>query len=394
MIRLDPGDLAARQLARDRRRTGRFRQVRGLHEHKIERMRVSPLAFLRGSAPLFYEILAAKPSLADGPAGDGWIVGDLHLENFGAFRPVGDDDAAFGVNDFDDCAIAPQRLDLLRLVTSLILGARDHALGGAWVVALADAMLDAYASGRRFAAPRSIERMIEIVSERTRWELLDARTQLEGARRHFAPRDRYPRLDAATGRAARAAFARYVKALPDADDAREDGAFDVLDVAFRVAGTGSLGALRVAVLTSGKGEKRGGWVFDMKEEDEPSVRLFSRAVAAEPKVPAARVAAGITACLAHPPRMIGVTRLGRASMFVRRLAPQEDKLDLTKVPREELVPLVRHLGALVAAAHRRGAARGPRETWSKAARTALVHSAMELAGVHEAAYLAYCRLTA
>ncbi len=48
-------------------------------------MSASPLAFLRGSAPLFYEMLAADPDLASGPAGEGVIQGDAHLENFGAF---------------------------------------------------------------------------------------------------------------------------------------------------------------------------------------------------------------------------------------------------------------------------------------------------------------------
>lgn len=49
-------------------------------------MLASPHAFLRGAAPLFYEILAARPDLAAGPPGEGWIVGDMHLENVGAYR--------------------------------------------------------------------------------------------------------------------------------------------------------------------------------------------------------------------------------------------------------------------------------------------------------------------
>src|ERR1700730_17400717 len=83
MLSVDPVRLARRQLELDRERTTRFPH---LFAHKIARMSISPLAFLRGSAPLFYELLDRQPSLSDGPLGDGWIVGDAHLENFGAYR--------------------------------------------------------------------------------------------------------------------------------------------------------------------------------------------------------------------------------------------------------------------------------------------------------------------
>ena len=84
MLAFDPVLLAKRQLAGDRAKTARFP---GLYERKIARMSASPLAFLRGAAPLFYEILSKRPDLARGPAGEGWLTGDLHLENFGAYRP-------------------------------------------------------------------------------------------------------------------------------------------------------------------------------------------------------------------------------------------------------------------------------------------------------------------
>src|SRR5579864_9307175 len=83
MLSFDPVRLARRQLETDRDRTARFDH---LLAHKIARMAASPLAFLRGSAPLFYDLLARHPGLAEGPPGEGWLVGDAHLENFGAYR--------------------------------------------------------------------------------------------------------------------------------------------------------------------------------------------------------------------------------------------------------------------------------------------------------------------
>jgi hypothetical protein len=90
--------------------------------------------------------------------------------------------------------------------------------------------------------------------------------------------------------------------------------------------------------------------------------------------------------------MAGATRLRGASMFVRRLAPQEDKLDLTKLDSDDLEPLARHLGALLGAAHRRGAQRTPKKPWSPRDRAVVLAHAIALAGVHEAMYLAYCAL--
>src|SRR5215813_1573920 len=104
----EPAELARRQLELDREQTRRFPAT---YDRKVARMRASPLAFLRGSAPLFYDVLRAEPELAEGPAGDGWIIGDAHLENFGAFVPAGGKGVEGGVevfdlNDFDDTMLA------------------------------------------------------------------------------------------------------------------------------------------------------------------------------------------------------------------------------------------------------------------------------------------------
>ncbi len=127
----------------------------------------------------------------------------------------------------------------------------------------------------------------------------------------------------------------------------------------------------------------------MKEEDTPSAACLVRPPNLEP---AERVLEAIHACVAQPPRMAGTTKLRGASMFVRRLTPQEDKLDLTKLHEDDLEPLARHLGALLGAAHRRGARRPPKKAWTAKDRAVVIAHAISLAGVHEAMYLAYCAL--
>jgi hypothetical protein len=142
------------------------------------------------------------------------------------------------------------------------------------------------------------------------------------------------------------------------------------------------------VLTRGKGGRDGAWIFDMKEQGIPAPTVLLRAPASEP---AERVIAGIEESVRRPPRMIGKTSLDGLSMYVRRLAPQEDKLDLTRVGPAELGAIAAYLGSVLGRAHRRAATRMPARAWTTGEQNALLDRAVIMAGIHEAAYLAMCK---
>jgi uncharacterized protein (DUF2252 family) len=400
MLLVDPVRLARRQIELDREKTAQFPH---LMAHKAARMTASPLALLRGSAPLFYELLKRHPALAEGPPGEGWIVGDAHVENFGAYRAGtltvretlrthANEPIVFDLNDFDDSVVGPWRLDVVRLVTSLLLAGRE--LGdGTFALAQCDALLDGYvgavfATKRAPPKPGCVVALVERVQQRTRKQLLDARTRVVGGQRRFVLGPRYEPLPPKLRAKAERSFLKYVSRLPKGERAAPE-AFEVLDAAFRVAGTGSLGGLRVALLVRGKGGIDGGWIFDVKAEGTPSAQgLAARLDIA----PGDRVCAALRACLVRSPRMIGSTRLRGESMFVRRLAPQEDKIAMADVAPGERVAFARYLGALLGAAHRRGGTRVPKTPWSSKQCRRLVHRAVSLAGIQEAMYLAYCDL--
>jgi uncharacterized protein (DUF2252 family) len=399
MIPLDPNALARFQLDCDRAATA---SVDGLFEHKLERMSASPLAFLRGAAPLYYRILKARRELAVGPKGKGWLTGDMHLENFGAYRPnhatAVDAEgrashAVFDLNDFDDAVIGPFYLDVLRLTTSLILGGRELGADGVRVLELAHVLLDAYVktlSGGKVSRtmPPPIARLIAQAKDRPQGELLDARTEGEGERRRFQQIPRYPRLPPKLAKAARAAFAKYVTTIHKDERPDDLSCFEVLDIARRVAGTGSLGCLRIAVLVRGKGGRDGQWIFDLKEEGTPSASVLLGQPLLDPAV---RVLTAERATLEHPPRMLGMGKLDGKSLFGRRLAPQEDKLDLRHLADKDLAPLAAALGQLLGRAHRHGATKLPKKPWSEGAREHIVDNAITLAGIHEAVYLSICK---
>ena len=375
-------------------------------------MSASPLAYLRGAAPLFYELLAAEPRLAEGPGGEGWIVGDMHLENVGAYRPdpLGASEPTstpsptskknrvvrFDLNDFDDAIIGPWRLDVLRLSTSLLLGGRELGASGIVALDLLDCLLESWArsafDGEGLPEePAPVSALIEQVRSRSKTALLDARTAVTGGKRHFVRGPRYADLPAEVVDAVPAAFQAYIASLPE-DDVPHKGSLDIVDCALRIAGTGSLGGLRIAVLAKGKGGPDGGWIFDMKEQGEPSAALLCPVPAL---VPAERVMTAYRACVPGAPRMMGATLLrgsggtSKISMFVRKLSPQEDKLNLRRLRGADLPALAKYLGALLGSAHARAATKAPKR-WAAADLATIRTHAIALAGIHEAVYLELC----
>lgn len=407
---LDPGALADRQLLLDRERTKRFPD---LFIRKLQRMSSSPLAYLRGAAPLFFEILAARPELASGPAGEGWIVGDMHLENFGAYRPdpLGAAEPSdheptakksrivrFDLNDFDDAIIGPWRFDVLRLATSILLGGRELGANGLVALDLCDRLLDAWARSAFDKAPvpkdapAPIAALVEQVRDRSKTALLDARTAVTGGKRHFVRGPRYADLPADVVSAVPAAFEGYIAGLSE-DDRPHKGSLEIIDCALRIAGTGSLGGLRIGVLCKGKGGADGAWIFDMKEQGGPSASAICGGPPA--LVPAERVCTAFRACVERPAQMLGSTTLRgsggstKLSMFVRKLSPQEDKLNLRRLKEADLPGLATYLGALLGSAHARAATKAPKR-WAASDLAQIREHAVALAGIHEAVYLELC----
>ncbi len=291
------------------------------------------------------------------------LVGDAHIENFGAYRAGkltvaetrqnhAKEPVVFDLNDFDDAVVGPWRLDVVRLLTSLVLGGRELGADGARTLEQCDALLDAYVA-RAFhvkrvpVPPHPVAALVEKVRTRTRKAFLDARTEVVRGERRFVRGPRYESLPRKLRAKAERAFQKYSRRLPRSERAPAEA----LDV--------------------------------------PSA---SRVVRRPKFAPADRVCEAIRACVARPPRMIGSTRLRGSSMLVRRLAPQEDKLDLSRIAMTDLVPLAEYLGTLLGAAHRRGGVRVPKTPWNAKDRGRLLERAVLLAGIHEAMYLAYCNL--
>lgn len=386
MDALGPARLAARQRELDLLGTRRFR---GLYEVKRDKLAASPHAFLRGSAPLFFELLARRPDLARGPGGEGWIVGDMHLENVGAYR-TDDDRVAFDVNDFDDAVQGPFRLDVLRLATSVLLAGRTFGTQGPEAIALARTLVTSWRRSiggeKEQRRPKTIATLVERASGRQREDLLDARAPKKNGRRRFVRGLRYRSLPAEVSRHVPALLELFRDALGDAapPDASE---WTVIDSALRIAGTGSLGRMRLAVLVVNESGRARMLEFKEASAASGAVLLGERAQSD----PARRVVEAAHALVAHPHRFLAAIPESplRLPFVGRQLWPQEDKLDLAALePGVELTRVVSAIGHTLGRAHQRSVTKVVR--WSESEAEGVLLQAVELAGIFEAIYLAWC----
>jgi uncharacterized protein (DUF2252 family) len=233
---------------------------------KFQAMRANPFAFLRGSCHLFYDRLA--PASLPGDAPLVWACGDLHLENFGSYK--GDNRLVyFDLNDFDEAALAPCTWDLARLLTSVMVAANTLGVDERGAQRLCQGLADAYAAALLTGKARWVERetaqgmvreLLDNPRNRSRAQFLDRRTERIGKHRRI-------RIDGkkalAAGAGQRKRIEAFMRAFAPAQP--EPGFYRLLDVARRIAGTGSLGVERFVLLIEGKGSPDANYLLDLKQ---------------------------------------------------------------------------------------------------------------------------------
>ena len=158
---------------------------------KYQRMAEDAFAFLRGTCHLFYEDWSVDTPLNEALLA--WICGDLHLENFGAFK--GDNRLVyFDINDFDEAVLAPCTWELARLLISVLVAAKTLDVPRSAAVQLCQRFLDAYCQALQTGKARWVEHetaegmikdLLDSLQQRNRPEFLDKRTELEQGKGRF-----------------------------------------------------------------------------------------------------------------------------------------------------------------------------------------------------------------
>jgi uncharacterized protein (DUF2252 family) len=234
---------------------------------KFSRMRGDAFSFLRGSCHLFNARLSLSGTLRNAPSA--WACGDLHADNFGCYKGALRQ-LCFDIVDFDEALLAPAPWDALHLLTSLDLGLPDDAPKAALTQAFVDAYGAALAEGKAgwvdvVTAPPPVRTWLEEAGARQRPAFLDTRTVRVGRQRGI-------RLDngkawPATAEQKAAVQASLASFAAGQDDPRF---FEVIDIARRITGTGSLGRERYIVVVRGKGSPDGNHLLDLKRAQAAS----------------------------------------------------------------------------------------------------------------------------
>jgi uncharacterized protein (DUF2252 family) len=331
---------------------------------KYQKMRTSPFVFMRGTCHLFYDRLATIGIMKRSPSV--WVCGDLHLENFGSYK--GDNRLVyFDLNDFDESALAPASWELVRMLTSIELGAMANGIETDSLPALCQDFLQAYVAAlslgkaywlERETAQGPVRRHLDSVRTRTRMELLDSRTTRK-------TRQRAIRVD---GKKAVAVTLPQREAVTDflktfASTQSNPAFFEVLDLAQRVAGTGSLGLERFVILVKGKAPTKsaadGNYLLDLKVATPSS--LLPHVSVKQPRwqSEAHRVVALQQRMQAVPMAFLHALQWGKRSLVLRALQPSEDRIAIGNGNHSagELSQVLRNMGQLVAWAQLRSAGR-------------------------------------
>jgi uncharacterized protein (DUF2252 family) len=365
-------------------------------------------AYVRGNTIKFYEWLESleRGTLPEGPPI--WICGDCHVGNLG---PVANSEGKveIEIRDLDQTVIGNPAHDLIRLALSLATAARGSDLPGVSTALMMEEMVAGYeealgdpevtkkAAGKDAAPVRFVLRQ----ALKRKWRHL-AEERIEDVKPSIPLGERFWALSKGERRAIDTLFKAEdvrttITCLRDRDSKSQ---VEVVDAAYWMKGCSSLGRLRFAVLAKiGKGKKSNLCLIDIKEGVQAAApRTEGHTM---PRDNASRVVEGarhLSPYLGN--RMLAAQLLGKP-VVLRELLPQDLKLEMERLTREEIVASAKYLASVVGKAHARQMDKASRESWmsdlqrnrSKKldAPSWLWTSVVDLLAIHERAYLEHCR---
>jgi uncharacterized protein (DUF2252 family) len=372
------------------------------------KMTRSAHAYVRGSTLKFYEWLEASAGkVPEGPAV--WICGDCHSGNLGPVSSARGQ-VAVQIRDVDQTVIGNPAHDLIRLGLSLATAARGSNLPGVTTALMLEHMVEGYEAGLQGetlapdqeTTPKEVRRVLRQALRR-RWKHL-ARERIEDARPTIPLGKRFWPLSG-NERAALEALAgdeglrRLVTGLQHRPD---DAPIEILDGAFWMKGCSSLGRLRYAMLVGVGDDDDGRQEYVLIDIKEAVPAAAPRAAGARmPADDATRVVAGARALSPFLGRRMLAGKLLRRPVVIRELTPQDLKLGIESLSREEAVRAAHYLALVVGRAHARQMDAATKAAWrAELARNRsttldapswLWSAIVELIQSHEAAYLDHCR---
>jgi uncharacterized protein (DUF2252 family) len=296
---------------------------------KYTMMAESSFRFFRGTCHLFYEDL--KPaSLPASPLV--WVCGDLHVENFGSYK--GDNRIVyFDLNDFDEAVLAPAAWELVRMITGILIALDALKIKQSEALQMANLFLNKYAAMLANGKQRYIEppiakgivkAFLKQVEDRKQKELMFRHTvKTAKGIRFLLDNQRFFKISKPEKKALIKELEKWLKY-------NRKGYLkncDVLDVCFRVSGTGSIGLKQYVFLLENKNIPNKYLLIDMKQAIASSLQPYLKNVQPAWDTDADRVISIQERMQNVSPALLSTIIFKEDSYVLKELQPMEDKID-------------------------------------------------------------------
>ena len=293
-------------------------------------MAENPFRFFRGTCHLFYEDLHGSNALPAYPLS--WICGDLHLENFGSYK--GENRLVyFDLNDFDEGILAPATWEVARMLCSIFAGFDSLSIKKRDATATVQLFLRVYSATLANGKAKYLEHetangivriFLEKICERKQKELVRSHT-VEGKSGNLQfriDRIRFFPLDKGLRKKLMSHLSQLLHRYP-----LLQGRFQVMDAAFRVAGTGSLGVKRYVFLLRNIRDPKKHLLIDMKQAPPSALQPWVTNPQPAWTSEAERVVAIQHRMQNINPALLSVTEFDGDSYVIKEMQPVADKID-------------------------------------------------------------------
>ncbi|MGO4545297.1 DUF2252 domain-containing protein [Paenibacillus sp. 2TAB23] len=344
-------------------------------EEKYAKMSETAFSFFRGSAYLFYFDVSREWFPYHTPVSrPTWIQGDLHFENFGAFRNERGA-LVYDVNDFDEGYLGSYLYDLMRMSVSIALVGRLKGQTYSNQISGIEAYLQAYSKQmRRFTkgkddpgifavdlerAEGPVKKLLKKLQKRKDQHFLEKVTALVQEHRQFAVTDEIVSPTEEERAALLEAWPDYLATVA-ADDAEELRHFKVKDIAVKHgSGTASIGLDRYYVLIeAGEGsDGEDDIVLEVKEVRVPVPAYFmpySESFWSMFEHQGKRVTMTQKAMHHEADPYLGWLSIGERHFYVRERSPYKKRLKLESLETAgDMLSVTDTMGKLTAKMHAR-----------------------------------------
>ncbi len=378
-------------------------RIPALIEYKHKLMACSPFGYFRGAVP----VIAYDLSLVPNTGLYTQLCGDAHVRNLGAFAGP-DGRLVFDINDFDETITGPFEWDVKRMATSLILAGREAGGKDAHCREAAGSFANQYVGMmhafwkmpvldvakyqvHRLQNVALIEQILQLAGRSTPMSSLNSLTEelpaakkttkkqpspagtAKKARGHLlagtqqtvldpAPggtatgrifRTERPQLERMTGTPAQHVINSLVPYIDTLQVERQRflSQYRVVDVAFKVVGTGSVGLRDFCIYMEGNGPKDP-LFLQIKEEVHSAYAPYL--TSPTPAHQGQRVVDGERAMQIQSDPFLGWTTIEGRDYLVRQLNDHKASINLADLKATGLMEYAAVCGEMLARGHARG----------------------------------------